>query len=131
MLPGVETGSWPKRQAQQQLQLMPSSSSETSDIFSQAGGRSSSTISSMGLKILKSWRVLWSDQKATTVSSGGQPGTVQVSSVTRIAASSGSAKRTRVHSFTRSAASRCWGLFFSDPIFNDDDAAILSPAGPA
>ncbi len=93
MLPGVETGFGAQKQPQQQLQLMPSSSSETRDILSQAGGRSSRTISSIGLKILKSWRVLWSDQKATTVSSGGQPGVVQVSSVTRMAASSGRAKR--------------------------------------
>ena len=78
-------------------------SSSTSAAFSQAGGRSSATTSATGLNTLNWWRWSSSVQNATTVSSGGQPGSRQATSATRIAASSGSLKRARVQSRTRSS----------------------------
>src|SRR5262249_57048641 len=85
-----------------------------SAFFIHAGGRSSATTSTTDLNTLKWCRVSASVQNATTVSSGGQPGSAQATSVTRIAASSGSLKRDRVHSFTRSRACRYSGRLCKD-----------------
>src|SRR5262249_39235362 len=85
-----------------------------SAFFIHAGGRSSATTSTTDLNTLKWCRVSASVQNATTVSSGGQPGSAQATSVTRIAASSGSLKRERVHSFTRSRVCRYLGRLRKD-----------------
>jgi len=76
----------------------------------QAGGRSSATTCSTGLNSLNRWRVSPSVQNATTVSSGGQPGRRHDTCVTRIAASSASRNRSRVHSRTRASAAACASL---------------------
>src|SRR6266436_8257539 len=96
-----------------------------SAFFIHAGGRSSATTSASGLNTLKWCRVSASVQNATTVSSGGQPGSTQATSVTRIAASSGSLKRERVHSFTRSRACRYSGRLWKDRSILDDPGIAL------
>jgi hypothetical protein len=86
-----------------------------SAFFIQLGGRSSSLTCATGLKNLKLWRVLPALQNATTVSSGGQPGSEQVTSETRTAASGARLKRARVQAATRSSALSWSGLFLADP----------------
>src|SRR5215475_7965711 len=51
-----------------------------------------------------------------TVSSGGQPGNPQATSETRMAASLGSRKRSRVHHFIRSAAAASSGRTFLEDL---------------
>lgn len=72
--------------------------------FIHQGGSSSSAISRTPLKNLNWCRISGADQKATTVSTGGQPGTPQLSSATNTTASSSSRKRRRVHRFSRATA---------------------------
>src|SRR5258707_2660743 len=105
----------------------PSPSTAMSAFFIHAGGRSSATTSASGLNTLKWCRVSASVQNATTVSSGGQPGSAQATSVTRIAASCGSLKRTRVHSFARSRACRYSGRLWKDRSIMEDPAIALRP----
>jgi hypothetical protein len=95
--------------------------------FIQAGGRSSDATSVTGLNSLNWWRAWSGLQNATTVSKGGQPGSAQVTSVTRMAASTGSLKRSRVHSRNRSRAAARSGLVFRDHCI----MTVLTGAGPA
>src|SRR6187200_546104 len=83
------------------------SSDTASARFIQYGGRSSSVTSATGLNTLK-WCRVSSDQNAITVSIGGQPGTAQDTSATRIAPSP-SENRARTHSRTRLRAAECSG----------------------
>src|SRR5262249_39180212 len=88
-------------------------SSETASAFLyQVGGRSCSVTSATGLNTLK-WCRRSPDQNAITVSIGGQPGTAQATSATRIAASP-SENRARTASRTRSRAAVCSGLFLAN-----------------